>query len=397
MSTASVALSLLGAAALAVGLLAACSPGTTDSDTPARRRRRRRDGSPVADVWPTSSRRCSRATRSRHPPSLPGDVSSLAGKTVYYVPLTAQVSVFQLYGDKLGEALAEADVDLQICDGGSNPSQIAGCIGQAVRRVGRGDHHRQHPVRHGRQRAWTTPGPPASPCWSPTRWSTRSSRPTRRWPTCPARPPRCSPAPPTGSSPTPTARRRWSSRRSPTTPRPSPARRRAEKEFADRCPDCTVVVNEVSATNFPLIPSSTSSALLQQPGRRLRPRRVRALRPADHRRDPADRARPRRSQIVTSAATLAGLQQLADGNLLSADVGQDFGYQGWATADAALPPDARRRGGPGVRHRLPPVQPGERRRRRAHRRRPSPPATGTARPTTSTTSARCGAWCEPDR
>ena len=31
-------------------------------------------------------------------PSDPVDVSSLTGKTVYYVPLTAQVSVFQLYG-----------------------------------------------------------------------------------------------------------------------------------------------------------------------------------------------------------------------------------------------------------------------------------------------------------
>jgi ribose transport system substrate-binding protein len=39
-------------------------------------------------------------------------------------------------------------------------------------------------------------------------------------------------------------------------------------------------------------------------------------------------------KIVSSAATLTGLQMLADGGPLHADAGQNFAYQGWATADA---------------------------------------------------------------
>jgi len=37
---------------------------------------------------------------------------------------------------------------------------------------------------------------------------------------------------------------------------------------------------------------------------------------------------------VSSAATLTGLQMLAGGGPLHADAGQNFAYQGWATADA---------------------------------------------------------------
>src|SRR3954452_23601846 len=123
---------LAGAAACALALLAACSPGTTDSGgdsagsgsaSPA--------GGALADVR-ADVEKAMAPRDSFDLPTDPVDVTALKGKTVYYIPLTAQISVFQLYGSKLGEALDAAGVHLQICDGGANPSQIAGCIDQAV-------------------------------------------------------------------------------------------------------------------------------------------------------------------------------------------------------------------------------------------------------------------------
>jgi ribose transport system substrate-binding protein len=323
----------LGAAALAAALLAACSPGTTDTDDSGSASSDGGADSPVAEVVADVEQ----AMQPRHEiaapaEALPGDLSSLAGKTVYYVPLTAQVSVFQLYGDKLGEALAEADVDLQVCDGGSNPSQIAGCIGQAVGASAAAivvDNIPYGMAANGLDDARAAgipvlvanqvvdpqlpadetlayvPGPAPQMLAGAADWIIADS----------------------DGQATVVVQK--------VTDNPSTIAyaEAAEKEFADRCPDCTVVVNEVSATNFPLIPSSTSSAILSNPDVDY------VLAEFEFFVQPTiggiqQSGKANQIQIVTSAATLAGLQQVADGNLLSANVGQDFSYQGWATADA---------------------------------------------------------------
>jgi ribose transport system substrate-binding protein len=240
--------------------------------------------------------------------------------------------VFQLYGDKLGEALAEADVDLQVCDGGSNPSQIAGCIGQAVGASAAAivvDNIPYGMAANGLDDARAAgipvlvanqvvdpqlpadetlayvPGPAPQMLASAADWIIGDS----------------------DGQATVVIQK--------VTDNPSTIAyaESAEKEFADRCPDCTVVVNEISATNFPLIPSSTSSAILSNPDVDY------VLAEFEFFVQPTiggiqQSGKANQIQIVTSAATLAGLQQVADGNLLSANVGQDFSYQGWATADA---------------------------------------------------------------
>lgn len=323
--------STLGATALAVTLLAACSPGTTGSAAD----ERAAGGSDpaVADVQQdVEAAMAPREEISAPTEKLPGDLSSLAGRTVYYVPLTAQISVFQLYGKKLGEALAEADVDLQICDGGSNPSQIAGCIGQAVGASAAAivvdnvpypmaanalDDARAagipvlvanqvvDPQMPADETLAYVPGPAPQMLQSAADWIIADS----------------------GGTATVVLQK--------VTDNPSTLAyaEAAEKEFAERCPDCTVVVNEVSATNFPLIPSSTGSAILSNPDVDY------VLAEFEFFVQPTvagvqQSGKANQIRIVSSAATLSGLQQLADDNLLAANVGQDFAYQGWATADA---------------------------------------------------------------
>jgi ribose transport system substrate-binding protein len=318
-------------AAVAAMLLAACSPGTTDDSDSGNGSSSDGSDSPVADVL-ADVEAASQPQDDFEVPSAPVDPSALAGRTVYYIPLTAQISVFQLYGEKIGEALEAADVDLTVCDGGANPSQIAGCVNQAVGATAAAivvdnvpygmaanalDDARaqgipvlvvnqvpdpEHPAD---DTLAYVPGPAIPMITSVADWIIADSE---------------------GQATVVLQK---------VTDNPSTLAyaEAAEQEFADRCPDCTVVINEVSASNFPLIPSSTSSALLANPDARY------VLAEFEHFVQPTIggvQQSPNAADITiaTSAATLGGLQMLQEGNQLAADAGQNFAYQGWATADA---------------------------------------------------------------
>jgi ribose transport system substrate-binding protein len=67
------------------------------------------------------------------PPGPPlKDVKSLAGKTVWYVPITEKVEFFQAVNSGLKTALGKAGVKLRTCSGEANPSATAACVNQAV-------------------------------------------------------------------------------------------------------------------------------------------------------------------------------------------------------------------------------------------------------------------------
>src|SRR4051812_26146442 len=307
---------LAGAAAFALALLAACSPGTTDSTGNAGSSGSAAATGPLAQVQADVEK--AMAPRDSFTlPSDPVDVSALKGKTVYYVPLTAQISVFQLYGSKLGEALDAAGVNLQICDGGANPSQIAGCIDQAVGASAAAivadnvpygmaanafDAARaknipvlianQIPDDHfpADKTLVYVPGPATEMITSVADWIIADS----------------------DGAATVVVQK--------VTDNPSTIAwaEAAEQEFADRCPDCTVVVNEVSAANFPVIPSSTSAAILQNPDTGY------VLAEFEHFVQPTIggvQQTPNAADItiVSSAATLTGLQMINDGGGLHAD------------------------------------------------------------------------------
>ncbi|WP_158437746.1 sugar ABC transporter substrate-binding protein [Naasia lichenicola] len=60
------------------------------------------------------------------------DVSTLAGATVYWIPITSQAPVFSIEQAAATEAFAAAGVKLQLCDGEANPASVAKCTTQAV-------------------------------------------------------------------------------------------------------------------------------------------------------------------------------------------------------------------------------------------------------------------------
>jgi len=318
-----------GAAVLAVALLAACSSGTTDSGSGADSGAAA-DG-PLAEVV-ADVEAASQAQDSFEVPSEPVDVSDWEGKTVYYVPITAQISVFQVYGEKIGEALESAGADLQICDGGSNPSQISGCIDQAVGASAAAiitDNVPYGMAANSLDGARAAGIPvlianqipdPAFPADDSLAYvegpATEMITSVADWIIADSDGKATVVLQKVTDNPSTIA---WADA--------------AEQELDERCPDCTVVVNEVSASNFPLIPSSTSSALLANPDARY------VLAEFEHFVQPTlggVQQSPNAAQIriVSSAATLTGLQMLADGGQLHADAGQNFAYQGWATADA---------------------------------------------------------------
>jgi ribose transport system substrate-binding protein len=76
------------------------------------------------------------ATRAVETFTAPGNplkgVAALKGRTVYYVPATYQVPVFQAIGASLKGALDTAGIKLEVCDGKSNPANMASCIQQGI-------------------------------------------------------------------------------------------------------------------------------------------------------------------------------------------------------------------------------------------------------------------------
>jgi ribose transport system substrate-binding protein len=60
------------------------------------------------------------------------DVSSLKGKTIYWIPITSQAPVFSIEQAAATAAFAAAGVKLQLCDGQASPAAVAACVNQAV-------------------------------------------------------------------------------------------------------------------------------------------------------------------------------------------------------------------------------------------------------------------------
>lgn len=60
-----------------------------------------------------------------------GDVSSLAGQEIWYVPLGSAAPGLRIFGEGLEEGLANLDADVQVCDGKFVPTTVAACLEQA--------------------------------------------------------------------------------------------------------------------------------------------------------------------------------------------------------------------------------------------------------------------------
>ena len=277
-----------------------------------------------------------------------GDVASLAGTTVYYVPLTQQAPQFNVTGAAITEAFAAVDIDVQICNGNATPTEIDGCLTQATQAEAAAiitdaipygmasnalDAAQAAGIPVVLNNNYETPEHPASETlqYGPDsaadqlvglfQWIALDSGGTGSVLFNEA----------TDGSSALTAEE---------------ALAEAEEVLADG----EIIVNEVSSSNFGLIPSSTSSALLQHPeigyvfsqfASHLQPTQA----GVEERVDLAD------TKGAVSAAQLGALQQLQSDNFLyaaAASIGvPGLGRRGHRDAYAA------RHGDPGVRDPLP--------------------------------------------
>src|SRR5918911_4382496 len=114
------------AAAAASLALAACGSSSNDTSSGP-------GGGPGVDAAKAQVAELQKPITSFPPPGPPlKNVKSLAGKTVWYVPITEKVEFFQAVTAGLRKALGKAGVKLRSCSGEANPSATAACVNQAV-------------------------------------------------------------------------------------------------------------------------------------------------------------------------------------------------------------------------------------------------------------------------
>jgi ribose transport system substrate-binding protein len=128
--------SVVAASAL---LLASCSSGTNEatgaSQTPSSSASASASAAadPAAAAAQQKVDEASQAVDTFTPPGPElGDLSSLKGKTVYYVAANYKIPLFHIVGDAMTRALSSAGLEVKVCDGKASPSDMAGCLTQAI-------------------------------------------------------------------------------------------------------------------------------------------------------------------------------------------------------------------------------------------------------------------------
>ena len=322
---------LVGATASAALLLAACSSGGGNAGS---------SSSASTGSSTTSAVAAKVAALQKIGTSYPvpsgavSNVSSLKGKTVFYVPLTQQAPQFAVTQAALKDALTKVGVKLQVCNGNATPTGVAACLTQATS------------AKAGAIITDAIPGVLAANAFAAaekagipvlnTDGVTDSARPA---------------AAKLGYIYAPASAQQvavadWiiaDSKGKATvvinesTDGPAPVAyvTAGQAEFKKECPDCKVTINKISSSNFGLIAPSTSSALLKTPNVGY------VVSEFDQYLQPTQGGVQQAGKTATvkgvsGAAQLSGLQMLANKNFLSADVGQASAYQGWADADAVL-------------------------------------------------------------
>ncbi|WP_063826675.1 substrate-binding domain-containing protein [Parafrankia discariae] len=261
-------------------------------------------------------------------------VDELHGKKVFYIPITQQAPQFAVTGRTLTAALGAAGLTVQICNGNSNPSDITACVNQAV---------------GANAGAIITDSIPYALAANGFAAAQAKKIPVLITDQIP------DPAHKTGpllgylegaGKTQLRAIADWvivdsggkakvvinASTDSPSTQAYIAT---AQEEFSAHCPDCKVTLNKISSANFPLIASSTSSAILANPGvNYVISEFEQYLQPTSTGVQQSGKATSVKG--ASTAAQINGLQMLESEKFLHADVGQASAYQGWADADAVL-------------------------------------------------------------
>lgn len=315
-----------GSVVLAAVLLSGCSSDDSSSDTAA-------NGAQNSDLA-AAVEALTQPADSYPLPTEPIDgVADLAGKTMYYIPITQQSPQFAVTGTAMQEALESIGLKLQICNGNGTPTDISACINQAV---------------DAKAAAIVTDGIPYAMASNSLDAAQAAKVPVVIGNQIT-----------TGDHPASdvlayvnapggvqmAAIAQWISydsgqdasvliNQSTDGPAPGQFVEAFTEQFKTDCPECETTINEVSSGNFSLVPSSTSSAVLKNPNLGYVVAQFQQyLQPTA---TGVQQASGTSIKGVTGAAQLGGLQQLSSGDFLYAAVGQASAFQGWVDVDAAL-------------------------------------------------------------
>ncbi|MGW2788267.1 sugar ABC transporter substrate-binding protein, partial [Streptomyces populi] len=250
----------------------------------------------------------------------------------FYIPITKQAPQFTTTQKTLTAAAKAAGLRVQVCDGKGTPTDIGGCIGQATdakaaaiiadavpyKLAGNGLDAAQKagiPVVISNQ--VPDPAHPASKTltWVPVPGGEQQVR-LFDWITADSK-----------------GKANILINQSADGLSPAAYVADGQTSLEKNCPDCKLTVNKVSSSNFALIPSSTSAALLKDPAvTYVNSQFEQYLQPTQGGVQQASRTD---IKVVTGSASLGGMKALKSGSL-AAVTAQAAAFQGWVDTDAAL-------------------------------------------------------------
>ncbi|MEF9906904.1 sugar ABC transporter substrate-binding protein [Streptomyces sp. P9-A2] len=259
-------------------------------------------------------------------------VGSVAGKTVYYVPITKQAPMFTTTEKTLAVAAKAAGLRLQVCDGKGTPTDIGGCIGQATDAKAAAIIADAIPyglAANGFDAAQKAGIPvvisnqvpdPAHPASKTLTWvhvpGTEQQIRIFDWIAADAK-----------------GKANILVNQSSDGPSPASYVADAKAALKKSCPDCKLTINKVTSSNFALVPSSTSAVLLKDPSiNYVDAQFEQYLQPTQGGVQQTSRTD---IKVVTGSASLGGLKALKSGSL-AAVTAQAAAFQGWVNTDAAL-------------------------------------------------------------
>jgi ribose transport system substrate-binding protein len=267
------------------------------------------------------------------------NVKSLAGKTVWYIPITEKVEFFQAVTGGLKTALGKAGVKLRSCSGEANPSATAACVNQAV------------DARAGAIVLDAIPVAVAAQAFEAAKASNIPVLVTDQNP-----PPPGAPGAVKGIGDDKLAYASFGAQElmrgvadwiiadsngtanvlvTELTDSPSTQqwiRSGAIAEYKKYCPDCTTNVVKINIASLQQVPSAISAELARNPDTDyVQPQFDAVAQPVQQGVQQAGFA----NKVKAASATglLAGLQQVKQQGFIKADMGINYGYQGWAIAD----------------------------------------------------------------
>ena len=267
-----------------------------------------------------------------------GNVKSLSGKTVWYIPITDKVEFFQAVTSGLRTALGNAGVKLKTCSGEANPSATAACVNQAVN------------ARAGAVIVDAIPIAVAAQAFEAAKASNIPVLVTDQDPPPPGVPGAVKGIGDSKLAYTLNALDLQKAAAdwiiadsngnanvlvSELTDSPSTQawiEKGALGEFRTYCPGCKTTLSKINIASLQLVPSKTSSDLLRnQDANYVLAEFDATLQPIQAGAQTAGFAK--KVKAVSSSGLLGPLQQIKSGGFVHADVGIDYAYQGWAIAD----------------------------------------------------------------